>query len=166
TNGFTTGSGSGGGGRVAIAYTDASSFDLRHVRATPGSEVNGIFGAVGTVYLAPSTGPSELLVDSHGQPTGAWTPLGVASDTSVSIPDLVLSGSVTSLPDHSKDLSAGTVVLQGGAVLTHLPTTPSHANSLRLTAGTLSVDAASRIDVTARGFTGGYSFPDVTETAS
>ena len=63
----------------------------------------------------------------------------------------VVGAALTLVGPHS----FGNVELLSGAVLTHRDTTQSEAYGLELTAWTLSVDATSRIDVTARGFLGG-----------
>ena len=70
--------GAGGGGRVAVTYGSLTGFDLSKVTALGG----GVHPAgVGTVYLVKAGSAGQLFIDSHGNPTGASTPLGQAGDT-------------------------------------------------------------------------------------
>ena len=50
---------------------------------------------------------------------------------------------------------ASIIDVNNNGVITHLPTTAGTVFKVDLSAGTLSVDASSRIDVTDRGFLGG-----------
>ena len=68
--------GAGGGGRVAVYYTDASGFDLSKITAYGGKASNGsnstLNGGAGTVYLKKSTDIyGDLIVDNNGTTTNA-----------------------------------------------------------------------------------------------
>jgi hypothetical protein len=146
---------------VAVRYAQLSGFDTSKVAANAGG--SGAFGpgAVGTVYLK-NTGPGGegvLRIDSHGTPTAEWTPLGLGTDTALTVDRLVLSGAgVVAAPAHQMPIVAGNVDVLSGAVLTHQAATAATTYSLLLTvANQLTVDAASRIDVTNKGYLVGYT---------
>ena len=151
--------GGGAGGRVAVYYTECDGFDL-DTRATahPGRG-GGVTGAAGTVYTKPAAAAGRLLISSHGGPAGAWTPLGLPGESRFEVEQLVISGTnVLVAPEHEMPISAEAVSILGGAVLTHRTTTSEQVYGLRMTiASNLWVDAASRIDVTGRGYPQGYT---------
>ena len=155
--------GSGGGGRVAVAYATLAGFDPSRVTALAGagavtnSQV-GPAGGVGTVYLAQAGQPAQLVIDSHGTPAGAATPLGQTTDTVFAVDNLTVSGAgVYVLPRKGLPIQAGNVSILHGAVLTSLPTSLLGTFPLRLTlTGSLVVDATSKIDVTGLGYPGGF----------
>jgi uncharacterized repeat protein (TIGR01451 family) len=150
--------GAGSGGRIAV-YASTSTFPVANITATGGASGNG---AVGTVYVQTNGGAGELLLDSHGQPTGMYTPLGQATDMIFSADQLVINGAgVVATPQHQMPLQVNDVSLTQGAVLTTLATTPTQEYSLNLTVtGKLFCDAASSIDVTAKGYDAGYTLGD------
>ena len=158
--------GSGGGGRVAIYYATTTGFSLDRVTAHGGNGGSGI-GAVGSVYLKPVSGQAVLRLDNHGGTSGSWTPLGIATDGAFDIgPDkLVISGTnVVVKPEHQMPVAARDLVLQNQSTLTHLPTTGQQDYSLLVTlAGSLSVDASSRIDVSGLGYAAGITLGNVNQ---
>ncbi|MBN1676395.1 MAG: carboxypeptidase regulatory-like domain-containing protein, partial [Kiritimatiellae bacterium] len=156
-NGYGSG-GSGGGGRVAVVYDDISGFTLSNITAIAGVGGGGQ-AAVGTVWLRNRHGSGELRLHSYGSSTGIWTPLGAAGDTVFNVDNLSIAGAgVVAAPAGAFRVAAGNVTLADGAVLTHPPTTNDRLYSLDLAVGSnLTVDAASRIDVSRRGYLRGYT---------
>ena len=156
----------GGGGRVAIYYAQLSGFDTTKVSANAGTGGGNGNGGVGTVYLKNTSAGGEgvLRIDSHGTPAGTWTPLGMSSDTAFNVDHLVISGAgVVAAPAYQIPIVANNVDIQNGAVLTHQATTATTAYSLVLTiAKELTVDASSKIDVSARGYLAGYTVGNTT----
>jgi hypothetical protein len=168
-----TGSGSlgggGGGGRVAIYY-GANTFDLSSNVATIGgpTSATGGTGAVGTIYLHSSTGPDQLIIDSHGTVAGQWTPLGAATDTVVQMDILVISGTnVVVAPEHQMAIMADSVAITNGGEMTHQLTTSIQTYSLVLTAtSNLLVDGTSSINVADRGYLPGHTLGNTNVGAS
>ena len=162
--------GGGGGGRIAVYYDTLSGFDTAHITAHGGADTGGqgYHGAVGTVYLKQRGGEGVLRLDSHGATTGSHTPLGLAGETSFTADRLVISGAgVQARPHHEVPISANNVEVLNGAVLSTRATTTSETYSLLMTvAGTLTVDAASAIDVSQRGYRENYTHPNTTTGAS
>ncbi len=161
--------GSGGGGRIAVEYRSAGDFNLDFVTTHGGHSGSG-FGAVGTVYLKPSTAQAVLRIDNHGGTSGSWTPLGIASDTAFDLgPDrLVISGTnVIAKPRHQMPVLAHDLAILNQASLTHLAATTNREYSIVLTVpGVLTVDAASRIDAIALGYLPGYTLGNTTTGAT
>ena len=148
----SSGTAAGGGGRVAVYYTAANGFNLlTNVTAHGGG---GNAGAVGTVFLKPGRSLGQLWLASHGTSPGVWTPLGSMTDTVFQVDALLLSGAgVIAAAVREMPIQASAVSILNGAVLNHQPTTPAQEYSLHLTiAGNLLIDAASRIDVSGRGY--------------
>ena len=159
------GFGAGAGGRVAIYYQTVQEFDLTgKVTAHGGTQGDGS-GAVGTVYLKPQGNPAQLLLLSHGHTTGMWTPLGRDNDTTFQVDDLVIAGTnVVAAPQHEMPIHARSVALTNGGMLTHRPITAAQEYSLRVNVTNgLAVDASSRIDVSERGYLGGYTVGNTSE---
>ena len=152
--------GSGGGGRVAVYYTTLSGFDLSNKVAAHAGAGNGASpGSVGTVYLKPGSGAGQLLLANHGTAVGLWTPLGNRTDTVFQAEALVIAGTnVIAATAGGAPIQAASLAVVTGAVLTHPVTTTNQAFALQLTvSGNLVVDASAKIDVTGRGYPGGYS---------
>jgi hypothetical protein len=148
---------SGGGGRVAVYYDALAGFDLSHVTAVGGNLDAEHAASPGTVYLEETGHNGQLVIDNHGAPTGTFTPLGIPSDTEFVAPDVVIRGAgVVVRPDHQMPVRVDNLTLSGGAVLTHRPSETDQVNSLDLSVSdTLSIDAASKIDVSGAGYLGG-----------
>ncbi|NLF17508.1 MAG: hypothetical protein GX595_09640, partial [Lentisphaerae bacterium] len=149
--------GSGGGGRVAIYYGSLDGFDVAgrvsaHSAASPAGP-----GSVGTVYLQPEGGVSELRVVSHGIATGTWTPLLPGPDGWVRLGSVTIAGAgVEVAAMDGAPIDCADIAVLDGANLTH--PSPSAAATFALevhASGTLHVDATSRIDVSGRGSPGG-----------
>ncbi|MBU0678613.1 MAG: hypothetical protein KJ626_10905, partial [Verrucomicrobia bacterium] len=89
----------GGGGRVAVYYTDASGFDLAHVEAQGGIGASGQQdGGAGTVYLKDAAAVAgTLLIDNAGHEDAAQTELSedVPGTLAIRNASVVLSGSQT-----------------------------------------------------------------------
>jgi PKD repeat protein len=100
-----------------------------------------------------------LRIDSHGSKTGSWTPLGVAGDTQFTADHLIISGAgVVVAPEHQMPIQVNNLDVLNGAVLTTRPTDATQEYSLMVTvANALTVDAASAIDVSGKGYMGGYT---------
>ena len=162
--------GGGGGGRIAIYYDvlDAQNpFDLE-TNVTVHGGTGQRDGSTGTVYLKPKTGAELLRIDSHGTTVGSWTPLGVSSDGQIEVDQLVVAGAgVVVAPEHEMSIKVGQMSILQGATLTHLAATESLTYSLRMTVtGGLFVDAASKIDVTGKGYLVGRTLGNVTNGAA
>jgi hypothetical protein len=153
--------GAGGGGRAAVFYTSLSGFDLSHISANSGTVSYYSLAAVGTVYLKQDGSAGILRLDSQGNPyaAGAWTPLGIASDTLFEAEDVVISGEgVMAAPQHEMPLRFANLTLSNKAILTHQPASTAETFSLRLTVtGTLTIDASAKIDVTGKGYLAGHT---------
>ncbi|MCL4206398.1 MAG: hypothetical protein KJ000_28285 [Pirellulaceae bacterium] len=188
--GSNTGFGrAGGGGRVAVYYAALSGFDQDKVLARGGTSATGSgHGAVGTVYLEQRGGASQLILDSHGRTSGAWTPLSVASGTTLAVDRLEIAGPgvavapADALVFHSPeiDISGGasfevatqqptdtaivatTMNVTGGSTLTHRAASTSREYSLRITADTIVIDATSKIDVSGLGYLSGRTVGNTT----
>jgi len=157
----------GGGGRVAVYYGTVTGFDLTNRVTAHGGNGNDA-GAVGTVYLEAGGAVGELLLASHGTPAGAWTPLGLATNSVFQVENLVISGTnVVAMPAHEMLIQANAVAVLDGALLTHQPTTAAQEFSLRLSiTNSLVVDSNSLVDVSGRGYTDGYTVGDTTNAAA
>ncbi len=148
----------GGGGRVAILYGGlavSNQLDLLdQVTALQG----GGGAAVGTVFLQQSGHSGQLRINSHGTTPGEWTQLGVASNGTLAFDNLVLSGpGVMAVASQGLPISAQSLSLLNGAVLTHPAATPLQAYSLQLVVSNLVINAASRINVSGRGYLPDYT---------
>jgi RHS repeat-associated protein len=102
-------SGGGGGGRIAVYAHDLSGFDSNRIVATggQGGQLNnsgGQAGGAGTVYLKDKDEPSGTLIIDAGAGTGTEgiTPLGLPSDSILSISDavVILSDRTNVQPEH------------------------------------------------------------------
>ena len=164
----SNGSASGGGGRVAIYYTTNQDFDLLNRVKVHGGSAGGNAGAVGTIYLKVAGKLARLVLATHGTATGAWTPLGIPTDSAYQADDLVLSGAgMVAAPVQDMPIQVHSLSLLDGAVLKHLATTPSQEYSLRLTVtNELFIDASSRIDVTSLGYGIYYSVGNTTASGA
>jgi len=170
------GGGGGGGGRVAVYYQDAVGFDFTRVTAFGGVGGAGLpNGGAGTIYLqGPIRESGELIADNNNlsvaalstpiapSPSGllALTNLRVRRAARVRIDDQInlinaLEVSIGGELTLARPLIASAVTLSNGGVITQLLTTTTQVFKVGLSASTITVDATSRIDVTARGFLGG-----------
>ncbi|MDR3418827.1 MAG: hypothetical protein P4L83_21850, partial [Nevskia sp.] len=140
----------GGGGRIAVNYTDLSTFDTTHIQSLGGAGSWGA-GADGTVVLKQlSSGNGALVIDGHNAATGYTTlavPAGYVFDS------ISLLNGARVLADQPIHVS-GTLSLTGGSVLTH--STASTAG-LSITANRVEIDSTSSIDVSSRGYQGGFN---------
>ena len=139
----------GGGGRIAVYYIDLSFLDSSLIRALGGSGANAM-GGNGTVFLK-SVGETNgtLIVDGQGGSTAFSTfpvPSGYIFD------NVILRNSARVVADNPIVVNDGLQVLTG-SILTH---TQGSEDGLSLEVGTLIVDETSRIDVTGKGYNGGY----------
>lgn len=148
--------GSGGGGRVALYYGALDGFDVEN-RVTAHSRSGGTGpGSLGTVYLCRTGQTPQLRVDSHGTPAGLWTPLLAGPDGTVPVGDLTVAGAgVVAAPLANAPIRAESIAVLRGANLTHpMPSATATFVLEACVAGTLFVDADSRIDVSGRGCPG------------
>jgi hypothetical protein len=157
----------GGGGRVAIYY-GTSTFNLLSNVTANGGGGPSMPGSVGTVYLQPTGGPGQLIINNHGTPVAQYTPLGAATDTVIQVDMLIVSGTnVVAAPEHQMAILADSVSVTNGGELTDLPSTTTQTNSLLLTVtNTLLVDGASTISVTGTGYLPGYTLGNTTNGAA
>ncbi|MCX5670809.1 MAG: hypothetical protein NTU94_05750, partial [Planctomycetota bacterium] len=146
--------GGGGGGRVALYYQTLNGFDLSHIMSVGGNMDDANAGAPGTIYIEQVGQPGQLRVDSRNLPNDMWTPLGDPADAEVTVPELVLNGQNTRVkPEHQMPVRVTDLTLTNGAVLSHLAATETAVYSLDITvSGTLTIDAASKIDASGAGY--------------
>jgi hypothetical protein len=160
--------GGGGGGRVALYYSTNNGFDLTRVTAAGGDNDGRDAGpgAAGTVYLKQSGHAGELRIVSPAADVGAWTPL-LADDALESESVTIAGPGVMVVPDQDRPIIASDVTLQSGAVLSHLPATSTESHVLRLVVrNNLTIDAASKIDVSKRGYIVGRTLDNTTAGAA
>ena len=108
-----TGDGSGGGGRIAVYYTDMTGFTLANIRALGGLG-NGLRGGAGTIFLKADTQEfGDLIVDNQAVPAPAGsTPLrAVGAGTSTVLAANVLTDVTANFP--VPDLATGELGLIG-----------------------------------------------------
>jgi len=174
-NGQRDNGGGGGGGRIAIYYQNAAGFDFNRITAFGGIGRDAPNGGAGTVYLqGPGRENGELIADNNNlaavtqstpippTPTGlsAFTNLRVKRAARVRVDDQTnltgtLEVSFGAEFISAKRVLASTIDVNNGGIVTHLFTTSSASFKVDLSANTLTVDATSKIDVTALGFLGG-----------
>jgi uncharacterized repeat protein (TIGR01451 family) len=160
--------GSGGGGRIAVYYDTNDDFELEeNITAHAGNGGSGT-AAVGTVYLKDNGGEGVLRIDSHDATTSMWTPLGQTSESAFVVDRLVIAGAgVVAAPAQQMHIEAGNVDLIEGGILTHRYTTADTTYSLQLlVADTLTIDTASAIDVSNRGYLIGRTSGNSTTNAA
>ncbi|UUY07325.1 hypothetical protein LRS11_16045 [Pseudomonas sp. J452] len=162
--------GGGGGGRVALYYGAVNQGSLvTQVLAKGGLSTHAQAGAAGSIYLkGTDNGTEELVFNNDGVPvTASLALLDLSSGASYGgklswnkvvgeikgkVPfDPVVSSAVQLVVDNATLSLSGShayesVLLRNSAVLT----SPVEA-SINLRAGTVEVDATSRIDVSAKG---------------
>ena len=140
----------GGGGRIAVNYTDLSTFDTTRIQSLGGAGNYGA-GADGTVVLKQlSSGNGALVIDGHNAATGYTTlavPAGYVFDS------ISLLNGARVVADQPIQVS-GTLSLTGGSILTH--STGSTAG-LSIKANRVEIDSTSSIDVSSRGYQGGFN---------
>ena len=140
----------GGGGRIAVNYTDLATFDTTHIQSLGGAGNIGT-GADGTVLLKQlASGNGALVIDGHNAATGytnLTVPAGYVFDS------ISLLNGARVVADQPIKVS-GTLSLTGGSILTH--STASTAG-LSIAANRVEIDSTSSIDVSSRGYQGGYN---------
>ncbi len=139
--------GAGGGGRIAVYYSDRANFNGT-VSANGGSSATNRRGGAGTVYWqSASQSYGETIINNNGVmdvpttlPGGRYGAITVTSST------VIVSGSLT----------ADTLSVQNGSVLTVPSATVTEVGQLAITATTVNVDSTSKIDVIGKGYLGGW----------
>jgi hypothetical protein len=170
------GGGGGSGGRVAVYYQIITGFDPTKISAFGGTGNGGQpNGAAGTVYFqGPAREAGELIIDNNNLAVGslttpipnpasgsiALTHLRLRRQAHVRLDSLLTLTGTLELNANAEFVStqrtvAGTISVTNNSVITHLPTTATSSFKVDLSAGTLTVDATSKIDVSGRGFLGG-----------
>ncbi len=134
-NGINAASG-GGGGRIAI-YFNSLGLPVSSISATGGVGLDNtasVNGSAGTIYLKDNAKNPDLILNNSNIPTNKLTPVSSGRYGNVSIIDGALA----------------TVMTQG--------TVPTVGQwKLDIVAETIIIDASSKIDVTGKGFLGGYT---------
>ncbi|MDA2924147.1 cadherin-like domain-containing protein, partial [Acidobacteria bacterium AH-259-L09] len=167
--------GGGGGGRVAVFYQDITGFNVAKITALGALGSAAPNGGAGTVYLeGPGRETGELIIDNNNLAVVAEStpipsdPTGILSLTNlrirraarvriedeISLTNTLEVSSGTELPLLQRVIAA-TIDVTTNSVITHPPADASAFFKVDLNAGTVTVDATSRIDVTAGGFLGG-----------
>ena len=169
----------GGGGRVAI-YCQSFNFDLANVQAFGGGGYRD--GGAGTVYLQEGSQIPILRVANNNRisPNDTLLWFGDRSDESDDPENLVLNFELNSgarlnniysvdikfpnlLIDSASYISDtlsvnGKLELKNGASLHSQVTTSTEEHKLTINAAEVFVDSTSKIDVSGRGYPGGYSW--------
>ncbi len=139
----------GGGGRVSVQHTDISTKDTSLIRAI-GFDGTQADGGNGTVFLkGPEDNNGTLMIDGLGVVgpfNGLPIPVGVTFD------HIILRNNARVVVDDPI-VVRDSLEIQTGAVLTH---STAQTNGLHITANRVVIDATSAIDVTGRGYRGGY----------
>ncbi len=136
-------SGGGGGGRIALSYTNATGLAFANVQAIPGAGYAP--GGPGTVFLESPGVPPLLIIRGVGKET----PLPEGTHPV----QVVVDAATVS----ARQFGAAQLSLTRGAVLTHPAAVAPEVTRLGLTVGSLLIDETSRIDLTGRGFAGAFS---------
>ncbi|MEX2137833.1 MAG: DUF6531 domain-containing protein, partial [Pirellulales bacterium] len=150
--GFSYG-GSGGGGRVAVHAQDLSGFDAVNITAhggLPGPGGRSAPGGAGTVFIKDTDNQHGTLILDAGTGGAGTTPLGLADDTTLPIPDaVVIRGAGTHVvPQHAGLLldfrNTLTIEASGGLTVAAASlnlggtVTLASGGTLRITSGTFS----------------------------
>lgn len=177
SGGNVSGRNGGGGGRIAVLFEDMSGFSIDSITAYGGnaSYSDSNPGAAGTVWLENANEPSGTLIvanNPEGMGVLTSTPLGSPTQAMLAISHaIIIRGARTFVRIEPKDfvyslpLTVDGATLAGrrivapelavinGGVVTALVPSASQVHKLELDiAGTLSVSATSKIDVTAKGY--------------
>ena len=139
----------GGGGRIGIHHIDMSTKDASLIRAIgfDGSQGDGGNGTV--FFKGPEDIGGTLVIDGQGVVSpfnGLPIPVGVIYD------NIILRNNARVIVDDPI-VVRNALEIQSGAVLTH---STAQTNGLHITANRVVVDATSAIDVTGRGYRGGF----------
>ena len=154
--------GSGGGGRIAIYFGTLTLPQANVIASGAGTSYPG---GAGAIYLkADSAVNGDMVVAAAGRkdtvtilPAGNYgtisiTNATVITDGPVHATTVLLQNAVVQITI----LTANVVSLTSSSVLTQTPTSTTTESHLDLNIGTLSIDATSKIDVSARGYPGAY----------
>jgi hypothetical protein len=162
--------GGGGGGRIAIYYTDISGFNIANISAMGGVGATNRIGAPGTIFLKSSADVyGTLIVDAQNR-VGVFTPLEDNShfddvrilngtllyiNNNLTIENLLRIDNGSTLQINGTimarqlQIANNSLLSQPGATLTTEP-------SLRVVADTITIDSSSAIDVSGRGYLGAW----------
>ena len=139
----------GGGGRVAVHYLDLSTFNTALISSL-GGQGSYSDGGNGTVFLKDVTGSNgTLVVDGQGIASAYSTlpiPAGYIFD------NIILRNNARVVADDTLVVN-DTLQVLSGSILTH---TLSSEDGLTIEAARVEVDESSSIDVTSKGYRGGY----------
>ncbi len=138
----------GGGGRVAVLYSTLG-MGLSQIQAL-GGDASAADGGHGTVFLkTPSQVDGTLIIDGGNQSS---------PDDSVILPAGVTFDNIT-IRNQAKVLAdapivvSGTLRVENSSKISH---TRGLASGLVITAAVVEVDSTSRLDVSAKGYRGGF----------
>jgi hypothetical protein len=168
------GGAAGGGGRIAIYYTDKTGFTGTITAAGGLSAGTGVYttrnGGAGTIYLkdrAQTNG--DLILNNNGVSTTTATPFngGTYANLAVTGANIAINGDLTLPGDLTLDNSqltfvtgklnvAGALTLKNTSTLTHAVSTTTTSYQLEVQAASIIIDSASKIDVTGKGYLGGW----------
>ncbi len=155
---------------IAITGTNFSGGNL--TTDNPGIKLNRVSVSDTTIeacldisFFAPA-GPTKIIVTTAGGSADRTFTVGarvmvVTQDTSIDENNKQFENATVEVSGKTLVVDGAhtfaNLTLRNGAVLTHSPTTATSVKKLDISvAGTLTVDATSRIDVTSRGFLGGF----------
>ncbi len=173
--------GAGGGGRIAFHYDSsqpgngALSPTFQAYGGTNAGAVANNLGGAGTIYVEQTdvhvAGQGGVTIDNNNVVTGRSTPIPSGTYSTLVSKNRGLAdntGGTLTITDTVQLTNAGTLIastmtvtnavtLVTSSILRHESTTSSTVYRLDVTAGSVSVDATSAIDVDGRGFPAGYT---------
>jgi hypothetical protein len=175
----------GGGGRIAIYY-NTKTLPVANIVASGGKSYNGTSakadGGAGTIYLKDNASvKGDVIVNNGGivtsnattVPSGDNGPFDV-KDMTVTGTLLLLNGGLTAGGNLTLDSSnvnvagainvTGALTLKNSTVMSHSAATTTATYKLDVTAGTIDVEATSKIDVSSKGYLGAYQGGNSTST--
>jgi hypothetical protein len=139
----------GGGGRVAVHYTDLSTMDTALVTAG-GGIAGGRVSGNGTVFLHDlSLSAGDLVID--GQPGGESSFSALPIPPGYVFDNIVLRNNARVRADGELVVNEALSLL-GGSILTH---SQGNETGLAVTAQRLFIDDTSALDATGKGYSGG-----------
>jgi len=179
--------GAGGGGRIAIIYYGDLLFPQANIAASGGSCITcgspSFNGGAGTLYIARQIPeawqqpPGIVIVDNGGTATTNVTPVLDVMDSGITVSGgarllgtstegyWTISGNLTL--DNASMIASGYIWVDGdiallnNSVLTHPGATATNASMLEIEANNVMIDSTSSIDVTGKGYLGGYQGDNV-----
>jgi len=178
SNALATASISAAGGKTGNGSTSSNNGGAGTIYLKDNAKANGNVtvdngGTATTKTTAVSSGTYDQLNVTGGALISLAGDVSMGTDMTLSNCTLVISGGLT-VPDLTLDNCsvtvsgalnvAGLLTLKNNSVLSHSAATATSQYELDVTAGTVNIDATSKIDVTGKGYLGGYQAGNPTIT--